>query len=207
MGRHTEARCKLCRREGEKLFLRGEKCLTAKCPMEKRSYAPGLHGKLPARLSEYGIRLREKQKARRIYGLSERQFLKYFKEASKKKGITGDKLLEFLERRLDNVVFRLGFAPSRAAARELVSHGHIKVNGRKVNIPSYEVKAEDTITTNKEKSFKIIKENLEKAGERSLLQWLSLDASKLEGRILRLPTKEDISTTLQMHLIIEHYSR
>ncbi len=207
MGRHTEAVCKLCRREGEKLFLKGDKCFSAKCPVEKRSYAPGQHGKAPKRLSEYGVRLREKQKARRTYGLSERQFLSYFKKAIKKKGITGDSLLQLLERRLDNVSFRLGFASSRAQARELVSHGHIKVNSRKVNIPSYQVKAEDLLTANKEKSAKLIKGNLEKAAEKKLPEWLSLDASKPEGKVLRLPGKEDISTTLQMQMIVEHYSR
>lgn len=207
MGRHTEAVCKLCRREGEKLFLKGDKCASVKCPLEKRSYAPGQHGKAPKRISEYGVRLREKQKARRTYGLSERQFLGYFKQAAKKRGITGNRLLEILERRLDNVAFRLGFAPSRSAARELVSHGHIKVNGRKVNIPSYQVKTEDMISPNKERSLKRIRENLEKIGEKSPPEWLSLDESKAEAKVQRLPTKEDISTTLQMQMIVEHYSR
>jgi len=207
MGRHTEAVCKLCRREGEKLFLKGDKCSSAKCPLEKRSYAPGQHGKSPKRISEYGVRLREKQKARRTYGLSEKQFTNYFKKASKKSGITGDRLLELLERRLDNVAYRFGFAPSRSSARELVSHGHLKVNGRKVNIPSYHVNVEDVISPNREKSMKKMKENVEKMGEKSLPEWLSLDSEKVEGKVLRLPVKEDISSTLQMQMIVEHYSR
>ena len=140
MGRHTAAVCKLCRREGEKLFLKGEKCYMAKCPVARRSYAPGQHGRLPVRISEYGIRLREKQKARRIYGLRERQFEGYFEKAARQKGSTGEKLLEFLERRLDNVLYRLGFSASRQNARQVIHHGGVLVNGRKVDVPSFAVR-------------------------------------------------------------------
>lgn len=206
MGRQTGPSCKLCRREDNKLFLKGEKCYTAKCPFSKRSYAPGQHGKSPKRLSEFGIRLREKQKARRIYGLSERQFSNYFEKASKMKGATGTKLLELLERRLDNVTFRMTAAASRTAGRQMVRHGHVLVNGRKVNIPSFCVSLNDIISIN-EKSKETVKKGIEKMGERNAPAWLTFDAEKLEGKIVSIPQREDIDALIEEHLIVEYYSR
>ncbi len=205
MGRFTQANCKLCRREGEKLFLKGEKCATAKCPFSRRSYAPGQHGKLPIRVSEYGIRLREKQKGRRIYGLTEGQFEKYFKEADRRKGATGERLLEYLERRLDNVVYRLGFTSSRKAARQAVRHGGIGVNGVKVNIPSFRVKIGDTIKV-RDKYVPLVKAVQEKFEDRQPPNWLTL-SGETEGKVAVLPKREDIDTVLEEHLIVEHYSR
>lgn len=205
MGRHTEATCKLCRRESEKLFLKGEKCFTEKCPFARRSYAPGQHGKRPARVSEYQIRLREKQKARRIYGLGERQFAKYFEQASRRKGATGEGLLEFLERRLDNVIYRLGFATSRQGARQMVRNGGIIVNERKVNVPSYEVRIGDLVKV-ASKVVSLAKSALEKFPDRVTPPWLSLTA-EVEGKILSIPKREEIDTTLQENLIVEYYSR
>lgn len=205
MGRHVEPRCKLCRREGEKLFLKGEKCYTEKCPFSRRSYAPGQHGKLPARISEYQIRLREKQKARRIYGMVERQFAKYFEEASRKKGATGERLLELLERRLDNAVYRLGFATSRQAARQMVRNRGILVNDRIVNIPSYQVKPGETIKVSP-KMTHLAKEALEKFPDKVTPSWISL-SGELEGKVISLPKREEIETTIQENLIVEYYSR
>ncbi|MCX5726152.1 MAG: 30S ribosomal protein S4 [Candidatus Saganbacteria bacterium] len=206
MGRHRGATCKFCRRQGEKLFLRGDKCFSEKCPVKRRAYAPGLHGKRPVRISEYGIRLREKQKARMIYGLSEAQFRRYFEIASREKGITGDNLLSLLERRLDNVVYRFGFANSRQEARQIVGHGHIKVNGRGVNIPSYSVRAGQAISP-KEKTVPLVKKTLEKFGDRKLPAWLDLDPSKPEGTVVRSPKRDEIDTQVQESLIVEFYSR
>lgn len=205
MGRYLQAACRLCRREGEKLFLKGEKCFGEKCPITKRSYPPGQHRKLVARITEYRIRLREKQKARRIYGLSERQFRNYYLKALKKKGATGEQLLEYLERRLDNVIYRLGFVTSRSEARQLVRHGHILVNGERVNIPSFLVKAGQIIKGGVKISPKI-KSNLEKFPDRVLPSWLSL-VGEGEGKVLSLPRREDITTPLEEHLIVEYYSR
>jgi len=205
MGRFTQANCKLCRREGEKLFLKGEKCATAKCPFSRRSYAPGQHGKLPIRVSEYGLRLREKQKGRRIYGLTEGQFEKYFKEAARRKGSTGERLLEYLERRLDNVVYRLGFASSRKAARQAVRHGGIGVNGNKVNIPSFRVKIGDAIKV-RDTYVTLVKAVQEKFEDRVPPAWLTL-SGETEGKVAALPKREDIDTVLEEHLIVEHYSR
>lgn len=205
MGRHTGATCKLCRREGEKLFLKSEKCYTEKCPYARRSYAPGQHGKARVRASEYRIRLREKQKARRIYGLTEAQFEKYFKIASNKKGATGEKLLEYLERRLDNVVFRLGFVGSRRSARQLVRHGGLTVNGRKANIPSFQVKVGDVIKINP-KAEKIVKGFKEKSPDFVPPNWVAV-SGETEGKILAIPKREDIDTVVGEHLIVEYYSR
>lgn len=205
MGRHIEPTCKLCRREGAKLFLKGEKCYTEKCPYARRSYAPGQHGKLPIRASEYQIRLREKQKARRIYGLGERQFANYFEHASTIKGATGEKLLEFLERRLDNAIYRLGFATSRQAARQLVRNGGIIVNGRKVNIPSFEVKTGDQLTV-APKVVKLAKEALEKFPDRVLPAWIAL-TGEAEGKVVSLPKRDEIDTAIAENLIVEYYSR
>jgi small subunit ribosomal protein S4 len=205
MGRHTEATCKLCRREREKLFLKGEKCYTEKCPFSRRSYAPGQHGRIPVRVSEYGIRLREKQKARRIYGLTESQFENYFDVASTKKGATGEKLLEFLERRLDNVVFRLGFAASRQMARQIIHHRGVEVNGCLTDVPSFQVKEGDIIKA-RPKAVALVKLVREKAPDYAPPVWLSVTA-EFEGKILSIPKREEIDTVLEDHLIVEYYSR
>jgi small subunit ribosomal protein S4 len=205
MGRHIGASCRLCRREGAKLFLKGEKCYTEKCPYARRSYAPGQHGKLPIRASEYQIRLREKQKARRIYGLGERQFANYFDRAAKRKGATGEQLLQYLEQRLDNVVYRLGFATSRQAARQLVRNGGVLVNGRKTNIPSYEAKTGDQIVI-APRMVKLAKDSLEKFPDRVLPGWIAL-SGEVEGKVLNLPKRDDIDTSIAENLIVEYYSR
>lgn len=205
MGRHLAATCKLCRREGEKLFLKGERCYTDKCAYKRRSFAPGQHGKLPVRVSEYQIRLREKQKARRIYGLGERQFANYFERASKQAGATGEKLLEFLERRLDNVVYRLGFATSRQAARQIVRNGGILVDGKKVNIPSYEAAAGEAVAV-APRLAKLAREALEKFPDRVLPAWITL-TGEVEGKIVSLPRREEIDTAVAENLIVEYYSR
>ena len=194
MGRHTSASCKFCRREGEKLFLKGEKCYTEKCPYVRRSYAPGQHGKIQVRVTEYQIRLREKQKARRTYGLMERQFANYFEKASARKGATGEKLLELLERRLDNVIYRLGFVTSRQAGRQIVRNGGVLVNARKVNIPSYEVKTGDMIKISP-KIANLAKAALEKFPDRVTPAWLSL-TGEVEGKILSVPKRTDIDANI-----------
>ena len=206
MARYTCANCKLCRREGQKLFLKGDRCYSVKCAMEKRPFAPGQHGKNRKKSSDYGLQLREKQKAKRFYGVQETQFRNLFDKASKKKGITGENLLILLETRMDNVVFRLGFASSRKEARQLVTHGHFTVNGKKVDIPSAELKAGDVIRV-KDRSqsspkFKEIKEMTI-----SVPEWVSVDVEKLEGKILSIPTREQIDTPIAEHLIVELYSK
>jgi small subunit ribosomal protein S4 len=188
------------------LFLKGDRCYTEKCAIKRRAYPPGQHGQLPPKTSEYGIRLREKQKARRTYGISERQFRGYFEKALKWKGVTGEKLLELLERRLDNVIYRLGFAPSRAQARQLVRHGHIILNDKKVNIPSLMVKTGDIIKIKEGISPKI-RINLEKTEERKPPGWLSLNAASLEGKIESLPERKDIGEPITESMIVEFYSR
>jgi len=195
----------LCRREGAKLFLKGEKCFTEKCPVKRRAYPPGQHGKIKPRVSEYRIRLREKQKARRIYGLGENQFANYFERASTMKGATGEKLLEFLERRLDNVVYRLGFATSRQASRQIIRNGGVVVNGRKVNVPSFEVKAGDMISI-APRMVKLAKDSLEKFPDRVLPVWLAL-TGEVEGKVAAIPKREDIDAILEENLIVEYYSR
>jgi len=206
MGRHIRPVCKLCRREGNKLFLKGDKCYTEKCPIKRRAYPPGQHGQLPLKASEYSIRLREKQKAKRTYGVSERQFKNYFERALKWKGVTGEKLLELLERRLDNVIYRLGIASSRAQARQLVRHGHVVLNDKKVNIPSLSVKAGDVIKVKEGISTKV-RANMEKAGERTPPKWLSFNASALEGKIESMPERSDIGEPITESMIVEFYSR
>ena len=206
MSRYTDANCKLCRREGQKLFLKGERCYSTKCALEKRNYAPGQHGQARKKQSDYGNQLREKQKAKRFYGVQETQFRNLFDKAAKKSGKTGDNLLIMLETRLDNAVFRLGFAASRKEARQLVTHGHFTVNGKKANIPSMEVKAGDVIAV-KSKSqqspkFKEIREM-----QITVPQWMDVDVNKLEGKILALPTREQIDTPIAEHLIVELYSK
>ncbi len=206
MSRYTDANCKLCRREGQKLFLKGERCYSDKCALEKRNYAPGQHGQSRKKQSEYATQLREKQKTKRFYGLQETQFRNLFEKADKKPGITGENLLILLETRLDNVVFRLGLASSRKEARQLVTHGHFTVNGKKATIPSMELKAGDVIKV-KEKSqsspkFKEIKDMVI-----TVPAWMSVDAEKLEGKILSIPTRNQIDTPVAEHLIVELYSK
>ncbi len=206
MARYTDANCKLCRREGQKLFLKGERCYSSKCALERRNYAPGQHGQARKKQSEYGLQLREKQKAKRFYGVPETQFRNLFEKAAKKQGKTGENLMILLETRLDNVVFRLGFAASRKEARQLVTHGHFTLNGHKANIPSMEVKAGDVIKV-KEKStsspkFKEIKEM-----SITVPSWMTVDVDKLEGKVVAMPRREDIDTPIAEHLIVELYSK
>jgi len=209
MARYINAVCRLCRREGEKLFLKGPKCSGTKCPISKRSYASGQHGqKSKPKLSNYGLQLREKQKVKRIYGVLERQFRRYFKIASKSKGVTGKVLLQLLERRLDNVIFRLGMAVSRASARQVVRHNFVYVNSRRVNIPSYSIDKDDTIQVKaKEKAQNKIRENLELSRDRNVPSWLEFNPTELQAKVLRLPEKEDIPSTIQEQLIVELYSK
>ncbi len=207
MARYTGPSCRLCRREGEKLYLKGDRCYTDKCALTKRSYAPGQHGTSRKKLSNYGLQLREKQKAKRYYGLLESQFRKYFEMADRKTGITGENLLSILESRLDNVVFRLGFASSRKEARQLVQHGHFTINGKKVDIPSYLVSVGEVITI-KEKSkasnkFKELSEGLKGTAP----QWLTVDVEKLEGKVVSLPSRDDIDLPIAENLIVELYSK
>ena len=208
MARYTGASCRLCRREGQKLFLKGERCYGNKCAVVRRAYAPGQHGAQRKKLSEYGVQLREKQKAKRLYGILESQFRKYFDIAVRKKGVTGEVLLQILESRLDNVVYRMGFASTRAEARQLVRHGHFEVNGRRVNIPSYLVKVNDTISV-KEKSKKLerFKEILDVTGAKIVPNWLEVDQENLTGKVAALPAREDIDLQVQEHLIVELYSK
>jgi small subunit ribosomal protein S4 len=207
MGRYTDAVCRLCRREGMKLYLKGEKCYTEKCPVHKRPVPPGMHGQGRRKLSEFGVRLREKQKLRRIYGVFETQFKTYFQQAAKTKGVTGVRLLQLLEGRLDNVVYRLGFATARKEARQMVRHGHVAVNGRKVTIPSYQVRVGDVIgPTGRGKDHPRVKE-LAATGLRTLPSWLEFSAERLEGRVLAMPAREEIDVPVQEQLIVEYYSR
>ncbi|AHF05923.1 30S ribosomal protein S4 [Desulfitobacterium metallireducens] len=208
MARYTGPVCRLCRREGMKLFLKGDRCYTGKCAIDRRAYAPGQHGQSRGKKpTEYGIQLREKQKVRRIYGVAEKQFRTYFVEASRQKGMTGENLLRLLERRLDNVVFQLGFATSRPEARQLVRHGHFIVNGRRVDIPSFLVRQGDVVAYKEaSKTSPRIKEILTNL-DRTPPQWLSLDANAASGTVVALPTREDIQMPIQEHLIVEKYSR
>ncbi|MGL4484713.1 MAG: 30S ribosomal protein S4 [Anaerovoracaceae bacterium] len=206
MARYTDANCRLCRREGQKLFLKGDRCYSSKCAMERRAFPPGQHGQGRKKVSDYGNQLREKQKCKRFYGMLETQFRNLFVKASKKAGKTGENLLILLETRLDNVVFRLGFASSRKEARQLVVHGHFLVNGRKVDIPSYVVKQDDLIQV-KPKSTKSAKFAEVKDMTISVPAWMAVDAAKLEGRIVSIPTREEIDTQVEEHLIVELYSK
>lgn len=207
MARYTDAVCRLCRREGVKLYLKGEKCYTDKCPVVKRNTPPGMHGTSRKKPSEYGIQLREKQKARRFYGVLETQFSRYFDLAARKKGVTGEVLLQLLERRLDNVLYRTGLAASRAEARQVVRHGHIAVNGHKVDIPSYLVRESDTISVREgSKEHKRIKE-LVAAGVRAVPAWISVEPEAMRATVVRLPNREEIDAPVQEHLIVELYSR
>lgn len=208
MARYTEATCRLCRREGMKLFLKGDRCYTTKCAVERRGYAPGQHGQNRKKLSEYGVQLREKQKARRIYGVLERQFRRYYELATRMKGMTGVNLLTLLETRLDNVVYRLGFARSRAEARQLVRHGHFAVNGRKVSVPSFRVRPGDEITVRERSRTRPLFEELAQvAAVRTVPAWLEASPSEFKGRVVRLPEREEIDVPVQEHLIVELYSK
>lgn len=210
MARHLDSVCKLCRREGEKLFLKGERCFSPKCSFERRSYPPGLHGRqgqFRRKESDYKLQLREKQKVRRLYGVFERQFRRYFRQAQRQKGLTGANLLTILESRLDNVVYRLGLAASRAQARQLISHGHFDVNGRKTNVASFQISIGDTITVrDKSKKSAYFKEAADNIDEGRVPDWLSLDVKGLSGQVLGLPTREHIDVTLNEQLIVEYYS-
>ena len=208
MSRYKDEQCRICRREGQKLFLKGSRCYTDKCSVTRRNYAPGEHGQGRKKISEYGTQLREKQKTKAFYGVGEKQFRKYFEMAENKKGITGENLLQILESRLDNVVYRLGFGTSRAQARQLVNHGHFEVNGKKVDIPSYLIKAGDVIAVREiKKDNKIIKENLEVNAARPVPEWLEKDAEKMQGKVIRLASREDVDIPVEEHLIVELYSK
>lgn len=212
MARYLGPVCKLCRREGEKLFLKGERCLSAKCAVERRAYPPGAHGRdsqfRRGRASDYSQQLREKQKVRRIYGVLERQFRRYYREALRRKGLTGENLLIILESRLDNVVYRLGFASSRAQARQLVQHGHFYINGQRVTIPSMLLKPGDEMTVRPQsRKLQYFKDMAKVLDEKDVPNWLSLDATNLVGHVLNLPTREEIASTINEHLIVEYYSR
>jgi small subunit ribosomal protein S4 len=212
MARYSDAVCKLCRREGMKLFLKGERCLSPKCAMERRAFPPGIHGKkqtFKRKTSDYGVQLREKQKARRIYGVMERQFRRYFEEANRATGLTGINLLSMLERRLDNVVYRLGFADSRAQARQIVRHGHFEVNGRKTDIPSFQVSIGDVISVRQSAVSKIYfkdRAQLMQSGARKP-NWLRLNLAGMNAEVLANPAREDTEIPLNEQLIVEYYSR
>ena len=208
MGRYTGPACKQCRREGMKLFWKGDRCYMAKCPIEQGHPAPGMHGQRRTKLSDYGVQLREKQKLRRTYGMQESQFRLFFQRALRMRGVTGEKLLQSLEMRLDNLVYRLGFAPSRRAARQYVQHGHIVVNGRKASIPSMVLKAGDTIAVkNAEHSRTVAGAFMDAAESRGISPWLALDKQAFEGRITHIPTRDEIAPTVNEQLIVELYSK
>lgn len=208
MARYTDAKCRICRRLQAKLFLKGERCYKEKCGFERRNYAPGQHGQKGRKLQSYGLQLQEKQKMRYYYGLAEKQFKKTFEKAQRMKGVTGENLLSLLERRLDNVVYQLGFASSRAQARQLVRHGHVLVNGRKTNIPSYTVKVGQEISLRQDlKENPQIQANMESARGRGIPSWLELDNMSLAGKVIALPTREDIKVPFQESLVVELYSK
>jgi small subunit ribosomal protein S4 len=208
VARYTGPLCRICRREGEKLFLKGDRCYTEKCAIDRRKYPPGQHGQSYRKLSDYGIQLREKQKVRKIYGLLEKVFRRYFYKAERKKGITGEVLLQLLESRLDNIAYRMGFAPNRRRARQLVAHGHFLVNGKIVNLPSYEVKAGNFVEV-KESSRDIpeIVDSLSKAEHRGILPWVEVDSANMKGKVLHIPSREEIQLPVQEQLIVELYSK
>ena len=210
MGRYLDSSCKHCRREGFKLFLKGSRCWTAKCPVEKkqRSLSPGMHGWRRGRSSEYGVRLREKQKVKRFYGILERQFMRYFHQAERLKGNTGETLLLLMERRLDNVVYKLNFAPSRKAARLFITHGHVCINGRKVDLPDFNVNVGDKISLkNSEKSSKKVRQQLDLNPNFTTQSWLQLDRAKPEATVVALPTRDDVQIPVEEQLVVEFCSR
>jgi len=208
VAKYTGAKCRLCRREGEKLFLKGEKCFTAKCAIEKRAFPPGQHGKRRSRLTDYAVQLREKQKVRRIYGVLEKQFRSYYKQADGRKGSTGENLLQLLECRLDNVVYRMGIGASRSEARQLVRHNAVTVNGGKVNIPSYQVSPDDVVAVNEKAKKQLrITASLEFAEQQGVSDWLDVDAKKMQGVFKLRPERSDLSAEINEHLIVELYSK
>ena len=208
MSRYKDEQCRICRREGQKLFLKGSRCYSDKCSITRRNYAPGQNGQKKSKISEYGTQLREKQKTKAFYGVGEKQFRGYFEMASNKKGITGENLLQILESRLDNVVYRLGFGASRAQARQLVNHGQFAVNGQRVDIPSYLVKAGDVITVRENKKENgAIKANIEANSARPVPAWLELNNETLSGKVVRLASREDVDIPVEEHLIVELYSK
>ena len=208
MARYTGPDCRLCRREGAKLFLKGDRCYSASCAMNKRAVAPGQHGAARKKVTEYATQLREKQKAKRIYGVSEKQFHMYYVEADRRKGVTGENMLSLLERRLDNVVYRLGFGVSRSQARQLVNHAHITVNGKKVNIPSYIVKAGDVVAVKENKTNNTFFKQLKERKPNGVIpKWLEADMEKLSGKVIALPVREDIGMDIREQLIVELYSK
>ena len=208
MARYKDEQCRICRREGQKLFLKGSRCYSDKCSVSRRNYAPGQHGQKKAKLSEYGTQLREKQKTKSFYGVGERQFRKYFEMASNKKGITGENLLQILESRLDNVVYRLGYGASRPQARQLVNHGLFEVNGKKVDIASYLVKPGDVIAVREnKKDAQVIKANVEANATRPVPTWLEKNIEALSGKVVKLASREDVDIQVEEHLIVELYSK
>lgn len=208
MAKYIGSKCRQCRREGGKLFLKGEKCFTSKCAVENRPTPPGQHGQRRQRLSDYALQLREKQKLRRIYGILERQFRNYYKEAARLKGSTGDNLLQLLECRLDNVVYRMGFAASRSEARQLVRHNGVTVNGQKVNIPSFKLNASDVISVNEKSRNQLrIQSALELAQQRGIAEWLEVDAKKMEGVFKSVPERSELPPDINEHLVVELYSK
>lgn len=208
MARYRGAVCRLCKREGAKLFLKGERCMSDKCAFTRRSYSPGQHGKARSKLSDYGLQLREKQKVRRIYGISEQQFRAYFRKAEKAKGVTGTVLLQLLERRLDNIIFSLGFATSRSQARQIVKHRFVLVNAKPVDIPSYLVKASDMVSIKTdEKKRKYIQKNTKLTKDRAIPEWLTVERENLQGGVQKLPTRADIQFPIREQLIVELYSK
>jgi len=208
LARYTGPQCRLCRRETEKLFLKGDRCFTEKCAVERRQYPPGQHGQRRGKLSDYGVQLREKQKVRNTYGVLEKQFRKYFHKAETKKGVTGEVLLQFLETRMDNVVYRMGFAPNRNGARQLVGHGHFLVNGKDVNIPSFKLQVGDTIEVKtSSRDLGAITDSISRVEQRGIPSWVEMDFKNFKGKVLQVPSREDIQLTAQEQLIVELYSK
>lgn len=211
MARYTEASCKLCRREGMKLFLKGERCYTDKCAIERKNFAPGQHGRMAGRrrkVSDYSLQLREKQKVKRIYGVLEKQFRNYYNKASRQSGVTGENLLQLLETRLDNLIYRLGFAPSRKSARQLVRHCHVLVNGKIVDVPSFKVSPGQKISVKEpSRTLGLVLSTIERRGKRDIVSWLTVDYKTQTGKLLEIPTRENIPITAQEQLIVELYSK
>ena len=208
MAKYTGSKCRLCRRQGEKLFLKGEKCYTSKCAVESRSFPPGQHGQKRARVTDYATQLREKQKLRWIYGILERQFRRYYKEASRQRGSTGERLLQLLEGRLDNVVYRIGFGASRSEARQLVRHNGVTVNGRKVNIPSYQVQPNDIVAlTEKGRQHLRVKAAIQLAQQRDIVDWIEVDFDKMQGVFKTRPERSELPAEINEHLVVELYSK
>ncbi len=207
MAKYTESKCRLCRREGAKLFLKGEKCFKACCPFESRPFAPGQHGMARKKISEYGLQLREKQKCKRIYGVLEGQFRKYYEKADRMKGITGENMLSLLERRFDNVIYRMGIGSSRSQARQLVTHAHFTINGKNVDIASYQVKVGDVIAVKESKKDNKYFSEIKQMKIGAMPKWLEFNPETLEGKILANPTREDIDSNIAEHMIVELYSK